>query len=163
MASASTLSTINLPVWLAWISEEALIFTSHPWACAVTLSDNRLLDLQEPLYGIQSPNWSRRAHSLNPVVFSVLRKRGNEKIVLSGSPHQTHCLSLLTLKAFNVNQFTRHLDSATICQRWDALAQKPRQMDSPLHSIRGKQRGSVSWGLPPERVFALLSHCWGGE
>lgn len=63
---------------------------------------------------------------------------------LSGSPHQTRCWSLLTLKAFNVNQFTRHLDCAVISQRCGAFAPKPGQMDSPRHGIRGKQRGSVS-------------------
>lgn len=63
----------------------------------------------------------------------------------SGSPHQTRCWSLLTLKAFNVNQFTGHLDCAVI-SRCGALAPKPGQMDSSFHGIRGKKRGSLSSG-----------------
>lgn len=136
-STASPLSAINLPVWL---HEQPMkpLFHQPALSCAVTLSDNRLLDLQAPLYGIHSPNGASSPLT-NPVVCLTVeqqRKLKNGPLWVATSDS---LLVISSLKAFKPDtQKSRHTSAAIYCL-WRDIAHKPlqctctnqEQMDTP--------------------------------
>lgn len=137
-----SLSVTNLPLWLRdWLKNG--LFHQLTLSCALTLSDNRLLDLLMVLF----PDWTQQPSRCRPYWLSRCRAaKGNEK-----RPFRVITLDVLfffflsfqtiTQVTLYIKEQTHHLNTSVIYCSWKGNTQKPWQCICPNR----EQMDSHSW------------------
>lgn len=154
--SSPEMSVINLPLWLhEWMKKA--VFHQLTLSCAVTLSDNRLLDPHTHLFMVLFPDWSQQPAHHRPFCLSCCRAAKETKKTATPGHHIRLTVGHYFFPSFQtviqitlyIKEQTHHLNTAVIYCLWKENTQKPwrcicanwEQMDS--HSMASKVNREV--------------------